>query len=568
MNYAARACDVQRGDNIQEAKRKCPQIHLPHVGTMGTGAPDRIDRQCQKATLKRYRDASRKVFDIIDTCVAEQATAAGLASGSSLQHRQIWIEKASIDEAYIDVTAFVSSIVDRCSTNGDLELPERTRLMMMRKEKEDAPEPLTTLGSSLRDRHRRLCLGAIIGHEIRTRVAKACGYTLSVGIARNKLLAKLASPMNKPDGQMILPHESFLNDLGEVPITALQGLGGKLGLEIMKACDVSKLRDLRSLGTSALQQRLPHLDRGTCDWIVSRSHGLDAGEIDGQKHVRKSILSAKNFQLPGLASMHELGYWLALLCEELLDRMDEEIREHDRMASKLVLSYMTLIIPGANAPDLHVGNPGHQAKAKKSNLRSKTMAMPSVVSGSLSKDQNLNHRPAVRKEKLVKIIASQLSSFVVFPCVNLSLTAKDFISRGCAAGGGGEKSNALSKFFPLVENYTEKNQQAFEQYAENHSMPSVALAPASVTIASAENIGPTLKPQTALPQPMASSYFCSQCNRYIHRKTESEVQHQDYHVAKRLESQWSSSGTSSMQQMKKKKRSGGPMDQFLMKKSK
>lgn len=58
-------------------------------------------------------------------------------------------------------------------------------------------------GFPLTEDEQLLCVGAVISREIRTAVFKELGYTCSTGIAGNKLLAKLASPLNKPDGQTV-----------------------------------------------------------------------------------------------------------------------------------------------------------------------------------------------------------------------------------------------------------------------------------------------------------------------------------------------------------------------------
>jgi DNA polymerase eta len=60
-------------------------------------------------------------------------------------------------------------------------------------------------GFPLTEEEQLLCVGAVISREIRASVFKELGFTCSTGIAGNKLLAKLASPLNKPDGQTVSP---------------------------------------------------------------------------------------------------------------------------------------------------------------------------------------------------------------------------------------------------------------------------------------------------------------------------------------------------------------------------
>ncbi|KAJ0407394.1 hypothetical protein ATCC90586_000101 [Pythium insidiosum] len=87
INYVARKFGIGRMDNVADARKKCPQIHLPHVETLGENRkPGSVfDRTHQKAILRRYRMASKEIFEIL-------ARFAPIC------------ERASIDEAYLDVT--------------------------------------------------------------------------------------------------------------------------------------------------------------------------------------------------------------------------------------------------------------------------------------------------------------------------------------------------------------------------------------------------------------------------------------------------------------------------------
>lgn len=66
-----------------------------------------------------------------------------------------------------------------------------------------------------------------IAREIRTKTSKALGkyITCSVGIAKNKLLAKLASDLSKPNGITLLRNEQIAQLLQRTPMTELCGIG-------------------------------------------------------------------------------------------------------------------------------------------------------------------------------------------------------------------------------------------------------------------------------------------------------------------------------------------------------
>jgi len=67
-----------------------------------------------------------------------------------------------------------------------------------------------------------------IVYLIKSRIKHQFGITCSVGIAPNKLLAKLASDMQKPDGLTIITPEKVAQVLERVPIKDLCGIGAKM----------------------------------------------------------------------------------------------------------------------------------------------------------------------------------------------------------------------------------------------------------------------------------------------------------------------------------------------------
>ena len=73
-----------------------------------------------------------------------------------------------------------------------------------------------------------------ICHLIKARIKQQFGLTCSVGIAPNKLLAKLASDMQKPDGLTIINPQDVFKVLARVPIQDLCGIGAKMQQHLHK----------------------------------------------------------------------------------------------------------------------------------------------------------------------------------------------------------------------------------------------------------------------------------------------------------------------------------------------
>ena len=68
---------------------------------------------------------------------------------------------------------------------------------------------------------------ATMGTAIRARIHAQTGLTASVGVAPNKLLAKIASDLNKPDGMCQIDAGNLRQILDPLPITRLFGVGAK-----------------------------------------------------------------------------------------------------------------------------------------------------------------------------------------------------------------------------------------------------------------------------------------------------------------------------------------------------
>jgi DNA polymerase-4 len=66
-----------------------------------------------------------------------------------------------------------------------------------------------------------------IGTDIRARIRADTGLTASVGVAPNKLLAKIASDLNKPDGMCLIDAGNLREILDPLPISRLFGIGQK-----------------------------------------------------------------------------------------------------------------------------------------------------------------------------------------------------------------------------------------------------------------------------------------------------------------------------------------------------
>ena len=84
-----------------------------------------------------------------------------------------------------------------------------------------------------------------IAREIRKRIFEETGLTASAGISVNKFLAKIASDINKPNGQKTIHPTQILEFLEELPIEKFYGIG-KVTANKMYSLQIFKGKDLKA----------------------------------------------------------------------------------------------------------------------------------------------------------------------------------------------------------------------------------------------------------------------------------------------------------------------------------
>ena len=162
---------------------------------------------------------------------------------------------------------------------------------------------------------------------LRQRVRAEVGLAISVGVARTKFLAKVASAVSKPDGLLVVEpdhEEAFLLPL---PVERLWGVG---------AVTAEKLH---RLGIRTVRQ-LAELEAVTAERLLGRAAGAhlhalarlrDPRPVDTTR--RRSSIGSQRALGSGPRSADELD----LILTQLVDRLARRLREHDRVCRTVVL---------------------------------------------------------------------------------------------------------------------------------------------------------------------------------------------------------------------------------------
>ncbi len=110
-----------------------------------------------------------------------------------------------------------------------------------------------------------------LAQRIKDAVKAATGLSCSIGIAPNKLLAKICSELDKPDGITLLTMDDLETRIWPMPVRKINGIGPK-ATEKLAAIDVHTIGDLAQQSMTQLQI---HFGRSYGEWLHHAAHGVD-----------------------------------------------------------------------------------------------------------------------------------------------------------------------------------------------------------------------------------------------------------------------------------------------------
>lgn len=110
-----------------------------------------------------------------------------------------------------------------------------------------------------------------IAQDIRNNVRKATGLTCSIGVTPNKLLSKLASDLNKPDGLTLLTIDDIPSRIWPLAARQLNGVGPKAAAKL-KGLGLETIGEVAAKDAAWL---IEHFGRSYGTWLAAASRGHD-----------------------------------------------------------------------------------------------------------------------------------------------------------------------------------------------------------------------------------------------------------------------------------------------------
>ncbi len=139
--------------------------------------------------------------------------------------------------------------------------------------------------------------GKKIADEIRERVKKEIGLTVSVGVSFNKVFAKLGSDLNKPDGTTVIDKDNYKQIVWNLPISDLLFVGKKTA-EKLKKFNVLTIGDLANMDVNYLEKKFGKWGVALYDYANGKDNSpvLKDDEEDEIKSVGNSITSYRDLK--------------------------------------------------------------------------------------------------------------------------------------------------------------------------------------------------------------------------------------------------------------------------------
>ena len=133
--------------------------------------------------------------------------------------------------------------------------------------------------------------GPHIARAIKDAIRKKTGLTASVGVAENKLVAKIASDLDKPNGLVVVTADDCRATLDPLPVQVIPGIGRQT-LSKLHDANIRTIADLRIASDHALEPIFGRFTQRTRD----RAAGIDNRPVVADRE-EKSISAEETFDV-------------------------------------------------------------------------------------------------------------------------------------------------------------------------------------------------------------------------------------------------------------------------------
>ena len=153
-----------------------------------------------------------------------------------------------------------------------------------------------------------------VAREIKNSVSRATGLSCSIGITPNKLLSKIASEMDKPDGITVLTLADIPTRVWPLAVRKINGIGPKASDKLMQL-GIDTVGQIAAADPSLL---IEHFGASYGAWLHDAAHGRDSrAVVTHSEPVSVSRETTFERDLHPVRDREQLGAILDELCERL-----------------------------------------------------------------------------------------------------------------------------------------------------------------------------------------------------------------------------------------------------------
>ena len=166
-----------------------------------------------------------------------------------------------------------------------------------------------------------------IAARLRRRVLAEVGLPITVGVARTKFLAKVASGVGKPDGLLVVPPDCELEFLHALPVTRLWGVG-EVTAEKLEKRGLTTVGDVARLAPAAL---IAMLGKASGRHLHALAHNRDPRPVQVGK--RRGSIGSQH----ALGRSRKTPEEIDAVVIGIVDRVTRRMRTADRVGRTVVL---------------------------------------------------------------------------------------------------------------------------------------------------------------------------------------------------------------------------------------
>ena len=166
----------------------------------------------------------------------------------------------------------------------------------------------------------------IFAKKLKNEIYNTLGFTVNIGIANNKLCAKMASDFTKPNKIHTLYNNEIKQKMWPLPMYDLYGIGKKSSEKLINL----NIKTIKDLANAKREMLYPYFKNQT-NYIINIANGIDNSEVISERQEAKCI-SITNTLLYDYDDILEINKEIKKISESLSKNLKEQFKYTSRIA--------------------------------------------------------------------------------------------------------------------------------------------------------------------------------------------------------------------------------------------